>query len=79
MTLAGVRQWRFAPRRRARECVVLLLASSLVATVYPPVAAVGDLSSIVILAVALQATARRAWRLVGVVPRRMLDGRSASS
>jgi hypothetical protein len=35
MALVGVRQWRFTPRRRVRECTALLLATLLLVVVCP--------------------------------------------
>jgi hypothetical protein len=78
MTVAGVRQWRFAPRRRARACVVLMLVTAVIAFAYPPLGFAGNPVSIVIIGVSLLITARSAWRLVGFAPQRVPESWSAS-
>jgi hypothetical protein len=78
MTVAGVRQWRFAPRRRARACVVLLAMAGAIALAYPPLGFAGNPVSIVIIGISLVITARCAWQLVGFAPQRVPESRSAS-
>jgi hypothetical protein len=61
MAMVGVRQWRFAPRRRAADAILLLGCSLAILLGYPPVAATGDTWSVVILAGALAVSAAVAW------------------
>ena len=61
MAMVGVRQWRFAPRRRAVDAVLLLGCSLAILLVYPPVAATGDAWSVAILGGALAVSAGVAW------------------
>jgi hypothetical protein len=65
MALAVVRQWRFAPRRRARECAVLLSAAVAIALVYPPLGLDGSATSLGLLAPALALISTLAWPLAG--------------
>ena len=61
MAMVGVRQWRFAPRRRAVDAVLLLGCSLAILLAYPPVAATGDAWSLAILGGALAVAASVAW------------------
>jgi hypothetical protein len=80
MALAGVRQWRFAPRRRASECATLLLVTLLLIVVCPSPLVAGEawpmLLSAALLAVVVVIGARharhadRASHAAGARPRR---------
>jgi hypothetical protein len=61
MAMVGVRQWRFAPRRRAADAILLLGCSLAILLVYPPVATTGDILPLVILGGALAVSAAVAW------------------
>ena len=61
MAMVGVRQWRFAPRRRAVDAVLLLGCSLAILLAYPPVAAAGHLWSVVILGGAVAVSVAVAW------------------
>ena len=61
MAMVGVRQWRFAPRRRAVDAVLLLGCSLAILLAYPPVADTGDAWSVAILGGALAVSAGVAW------------------
>jgi hypothetical protein len=51
MALAGVRQWRFAPRRRLRELLLLVAAGLVLAVAYPGSATSGNGWAVVMVAV----------------------------
>ena len=61
MAMVGVRQWRFAPRRRAVDAALLLVCSVAILLAYPPVAGRGDGWSVAILGGALLVCAAVAW------------------
>jgi hypothetical protein len=69
MALAVIRQWRFAPRRRARDCGVLLVAAGAIALVYVPLGLDGDATSLGVIAAALVLIAALSWPLAGRVLR----------
>jgi hypothetical protein len=67
MAMVGVRQWRFAPRPRARDATLLLVSAVLAAVAYPSAALDGNRWSLAILAVSLGVSTLVAWPLARVV------------
>ncbi len=63
MAITGVRQWRFAPRSRARDAVVVLASAAMAVVAYAPVAVDGSVWSVAILAVLLASSTAVAWPL----------------
>jgi hypothetical protein len=61
LAMIGVRQWRFAPRRRARDAAVVLSATFAMLLAYPPFALEGREWAPAILGVALAACSIVAW------------------
>ncbi len=61
MAMIGVRQWRFAPRRRAVDAALLLACSLAILLAYPPVAGRGEGWSVGILGGALGVCGAVAW------------------
>lgn len=61
--MTSVRQWRFAPRSRARDAALLVASAVTVVVAYPPVALDGNGWSVAILAVSLAVSTAIAWPL----------------
>ena len=89
MAMSAVRQWRFSPRPRARDAILVLIATMTTVLAYPALARSGDLWSIVVLASSLTVLVAIAWPLARLAvaaastpedaPQRMPDKRSASA
>jgi hypothetical protein len=85
MAMSAVRQWRFAPRPRARDAILVLVATTASVLVYPALARSDDVWSVVVLAGSLAVLVTIAWPLARLaasaasVPQRMPDRRSASA
>jgi hypothetical protein len=65
VAMVGVRQWRFAPRRRVVDAMLLLVCSLAILLAYPPAAERGEGWSVAILAGALGVCAAVAWPFGG--------------
>lgn len=63
MAMTGVRQWRFAPRSRARDAVLVLASAVTAVVAYPPLALHGSEWSLAILAGSLALSTPIAWPL----------------
>ena len=64
VAMGAVRQWRFAPRSRACQAALVLVATVSVVLAYPPLARNGGVWPIVMLAAVLAVLVTIAWPLV---------------
>jgi hypothetical protein len=64
MAMSAVRQWRFSPRPRARDAILVLVATMTAVLAYPALARRGDVWSIAVLASSLAVLVTIAWPLV---------------
>ena len=82
MAAAAVRQWRFAPRRRLRDAVVLVVAGGGLLAAYPALGLDGLAWSVVVLVVLLAPVIAVAWplgRIADRAARRTPEIRNASA
>jgi hypothetical protein len=82
MAAAAVRQWRFAPRRRARDAALLVVAGGGLLAGYPVLGGDGRVWSVVLLVALLAVVLSVAWPLGALADRaaqRMPERRSASA
>jgi hypothetical protein len=79
MAIVGVRQWRFAPRGRARDAAFVVASALLVVVVYPTEALGGSAWSIAILAAGLIVPAAIAWPVARLASAAVPVRRSAGS
>jgi hypothetical protein len=79
MAMVGVRQWRFAPRGRARDAAFVVASALLVVVVYPAAALGGNAWSVAILAAGLIVPTVIAWPLARLASAGAVAERSAGS
>ncbi len=70
MAAVAVRQWRFAPRRRALDATMLAVAGCGLLVGYPVLGLDGSVWSVVVLAALLVPTLIVAWPLGALAPAR---------